>query len=201
MNIIIRFKKAIGIFLHYYVRPNPSNFGYFGKNATIARPCDLKKPSNIYLHEFVRIGPRATIMSVRDSKFIMKRGCLCAEGLVAVTSNHHQHIGKYLSNNGGDDIFGDIIVDEDVWIGINVTLLSNVHVGRGAIIGAGSVVTKDIPPYSIAAGNPAKVVRLKWTIDEILKHESELYPESERYTRQQLEEIRNSLKNIPLTKW
>ena len=47
MNLITRFKHAIGIWLHYYVRANPAKFGYFGKNAAIARPCDLKKPENM----------------------------------------------------------------------------------------------------------------------------------------------------------
>lgn len=63
-------------------------------------------------------------------------------------------------------------------------------------------MTKDIPPYSIAVGNPAKVVKLKWTIDEIIAHEKKLYAEEQRFTRQQLEEIRNSvtLKDLPVTK-
>lgn len=195
MNLITRFKHAIGIWLHYYVRPNPAKFGYFGKNAAIARPCDLKKPENIFLYDFARIGPKANIMTSGSGKFIMKRGCLCSENLVVVTSNHRQHIGEYLSSNNEDAIYGDVIVEEDVWIGVNVTLLAGVSIGRGAIIGACSVVTKDIPPYTIAVGNPAKTIKLKWTIDEIIEHEKIMYPEEQRYTKQRLEEIRNSIKN------
>ena len=78
-------------------------------------------------------------------------------------------------------------MEEDVWIGINVTLLAGAHIGRGAIIGACSVVTKEIPPYAVAVGNPAKVIKFKWSIDDILKHESMLYPENERFTREELE--------------
>jgi len=48
-------------------------------------------------------------------------------------------------------------------------------VGRGAIVAAGSVVTKDIPPYAIAAGNPARKVRERFTRDQIVKHELEIY--------------------------
>ena len=126
-------------------------------------------------------------MTMGNSRFIMKRGCLTAEGLVVVTSNHRQHIGQFLQGNNEDNEYKDIIVEEDVWIGINVTLLAGAHIGRGAIIGACSVVTKDIPPYAVAVGNPAKVIKFKWSIDDILKHESMLYPENERFTREELE--------------
>ena len=187
MNLISRLKKGLGIWLHYYVRPNPSLFGHFGKNASLARPCDLKNPKNIYLYDFARICCRSTIMTMGNSKFIMKRGCLTAEGLVVVTSNHRQHIGQFLQGNNEDNEYKDIIVEEDVWIGINVTLLAGAHIGRGAIIGACSVVTKEIPPYAVAVGNPAKVIKFKWSIDDILKHESMLYPENERFTREELE--------------
>lgn len=57
---------------------------------------------------------------------------------------------------------GMIVVDDDVWIGQRSTILSGVHIGKGAVIGAGSVVTKDIEPYTIAAGNPAKMIKLRF---------------------------------------
>ena len=83
----------------------------------------------------------------------------------------------------------DVIVEEDVWIGCNVTLLSGVTVGRGAIVAAGAVVNKDIPPYSIAGGVPAKFIKFKWTVEQILEHESILYPEAERVDREWLERL------------
>jgi acetyltransferase-like isoleucine patch superfamily enzyme len=52
-----------------------------------------------------------------------------------------------------------IVIEDDVWIGANVTVVDGVTIGRGSIIGAGSVVTKDIPPYSIAVGAPAKPIK------------------------------------------
>jgi galactoside O-acetyltransferase len=54
---------------------------------------------------------------------------------------------------------GQIIVEDDVWLGAHVTLLPNIKIGKSSIIGAGSVVTSDIPPFSIAAGIPAKVIK------------------------------------------
>ncbi len=52
-----------------------------------------------------------------------------------------------------------IRIEDDVWIGGNVNIIAGVTIGRGAVIGAGSVVTRDIPPYAIAVGTPAKVVK------------------------------------------
>lgn len=67
---------------------------------------------------------------------------------------------------------GDIIVDDDVWIGYGATVLSGVHIGQGAIVSAGAVVTKDVPPYAIVGGVPAKVIKYRFMpelIEELLK--------------------------------
>ncbi|MDE7400698.1 MAG: Vat family streptogramin A O-acetyltransferase, partial [Clostridia bacterium] len=66
---------------------------------------------------------------------------------------------------------GDTVVGNDVWIGQNVTVLPGVHIGDGAIIGANAVVAKDVPPYCVAVGNPAAVVRRRFderTVDFLL---------------------------------
>lgn len=64
---------------------------------------------------------------------------------------------------------GRIIIEDDVWIGTNVLVLSGVHIGRGAIIAAGAVVSKDIPPYSIVAGVPAKIIKYRFDHEVIQK--------------------------------
>ncbi len=57
---------------------------------------------------------------------------------------------------------GDTVVGNDVWFGYDATIMPGVTIGDGAIIGAKAVVTKDVPPYSIAAGNPAKIIRTRF---------------------------------------
>ena len=57
---------------------------------------------------------------------------------------------------------GDIFIDDDVWIGYRSTIMSGIHIGRGAVIAAGSVVTKDVPPYAIVGGVPAKVIKYRF---------------------------------------
>lgn len=128
-----------------------------------------------------------------NAKFVLGKGSGAAEGLKVATGNHAQLIGRFYRTITEDEkptgYDKDVVVKEDVWIGMNVVLLCGVTVGRGAIISAGAVVTKDIPPYCVAGGVPAKPIKFKWTIDQILKHETILYPESDRFTREQLEKI------------
>ena len=63
---------------------------------------------------------------------------------------------------------GNIIVDDDVWIGHGATILSGVHIGQGAVIAAGAVVSKNVPPYAIVGGVPAKIIKYRFS-DEIIK--------------------------------
>lgn len=68
----------------------------------------------------------------------------------------------------------ETIIDHDVWIGSRAIILQGVRIGTGAVIGAGAVVTKDVPPYAIVAGNPAKVIRFRFdsmTIEKFLDSE------------------------------
>jgi acetyltransferase-like isoleucine patch superfamily enzyme len=62
---------------------------------------------------------------------------------------------------------GDVVIGNDVWIGQDVFIISGVVIGNGAVIGARSVVTKDVAPYSIAAGNPATLVRFRFSDSQI----------------------------------
>lgn len=60
---------------------------------------------------------------------------------------------------------GPIIVEDEAWIGSNAIVMSGVRIGKGAIVAAGAIVTKDIPPYAIVGGNPAKIIRYKFSED------------------------------------
>ncbi|MFV8253896.1 CatB-related O-acetyltransferase [Faecalibacterium prausnitzii] len=67
---------------------------------------------------------------------------------------------------------GDIVIDDDVWIGYGATIMSGVHVAQGAVIAAGAVVTKDVPAYAVVGGVPAKVIKFRFgneCIDELEK--------------------------------
>jgi acetyltransferase-like isoleucine patch superfamily enzyme len=82
-------------------------------------------------------------------------------------------VGVYMkeidSKKVGDD--GQVIVEDDCWIGSCAIILKGVRIGRGSIIGAGSIVTKDIPAYSIYTGVPTNHIRSRWDENTIIEHE------------------------------
>jgi acetyltransferase-like isoleucine patch superfamily enzyme len=79
------------------------------------------------------------------------------------------YVGVDIPYDGMPTSNGDINIGNDVWIGTSVTILSGVKIGNGAVIAAGSMVTKDIPAYAIVAGVPAKVIKFRFTDDQIDK--------------------------------
>jgi virginiamycin A acetyltransferase len=67
---------------------------------------------------------------------------------------------------------GDTVVGNNVWLGLSATIMPGTHIGDGAIVGAGAVVSRDVPPFGVAVGNPARVVKKRFTdpeIDTLLK--------------------------------
>ena len=185
MELIQYLKKImkVGMF-------NPKNYGCYGKKVGISTDTIITKPNNVYLHGNNGL-KRAVILS-NSAKFIMKKNSGASYGLHVSTGNHERHIGTpyRLIKQEMKTISGkDVIVEEDVWMGFNVTLLSGVTIGRGCTIAAGAVVTKDTPPYSINGGVPSRFIKFYWTIEQILEHERICYSEKDRYTREQLESI------------
>ena len=105
--------------------------------------------------------------------------CSIAPGVTFVLEHPTNHIStfpfkvKALKSEKREAVSkGNIVVEDDVWIGTNATILSGVHIGQGAIIAAGSVVTKDVEPYAIVGGVPAKTIKYRFEpemIEQLLK--------------------------------
>jgi maltose O-acetyltransferase len=121
-------------------------FGYYGafvgydieigSNSGIGINASLESSGRISIGENVMMGPDVVIL----------------------TRNHkHDDITKPMGIQGYTP--APVIIEDDVWIGTRVIILPGVRIGRSSIIGAGAVVTKDVPAYSISAGNPARVVK------------------------------------------
>lgn len=72
--------------------------------------------------------------------------------------NHYREVNHY-----------QIIIGNDVWIGADVTILGGVKIGNGAVVGAGAVIAKDVPPYAVVAGNPARIVKYRFSEDVIAR--------------------------------
>lgn len=172
-------------------------FGYIADNVSFTPPM-LGDVANVYIYDHVGIGPYA-LLSSPNAKIIIKGNCAIADHLTIHTGNHARVLGKFVTDikdaNKPKGYDKDVIIERDVWIGCNVTILAGVHIGRGATIAAGAVVNKDIPPYCIAGGVPAKPIKFYWTIEEIMKHEADLYPEAERLSREGLEKVFKDYQN------
>lgn len=166
-------------------------FGYIADSVILTPPLSGYL-DNVYIYENVGIGPYANL-STPNAKIIIKGNCAIAEHLTIHTGNHARILGRFVTDitesNKPAGYDKDVIIEKDVWIGSNVTILAGVHVGRGATIAAGAVVNKDVPPYCIVGGIPAKPIKYYWTIEQILEHESKLYPAEERFSREELERI------------
>jgi acetyltransferase-like isoleucine patch superfamily enzyme len=97
---------------------------------------------------------------------------LIASQVSFLNSDDHRYdiIGKTIWDSGRGDKYG-IIVEDDVWIGHGAIILTPVRIGRGAIVAAGSIVTQDVPRYAIVGGVPARIIKMRFTPEQINEHE------------------------------
>jgi virginiamycin A acetyltransferase len=107
-----------------------------------------------------------------NNKLIIGKYCSISYGVKFVVDDGRHTFNKisnypFKTNRVGNK--AGIIIGNDVWIGLDVTILNGVKIGDGATVAAGSVVISDVPPYSVVAGVPAKVVKRKCTEDEAIK--------------------------------
>lgn len=143
-------------------------------------------PKNIFPIEKVSVGKNTygTIeiqtYGVKDSKLEIGNFVSIAPGVKFLLDGNHEintfttypFKVMFLKEKVEAYTKGPIIVKDDVWIGTDALILSGVVIGQGAIIAAGSVVTKDIPPYSVVGGNPAKIIKYRYSkeiIEEMIK--------------------------------
>lgn len=94
-------------------------------------------------------------------------------GLIARDAHTYDKVGVPMFHAPRGDKFS-IIIEDDVWIGFGSIVLSGVKIGRGAVIAAGSMVTKDVPPFAIMVGRPARLVKMRFTPDQISEHERKI---------------------------
>lgn len=155
----------------------------------------VSKPDQLIMEEGAELSRNTFILNI-NSKVIFGKFSGAGPGLTVIAGNHVSIVGKFLNQVTDADKFQidpqhkadqDVVLEEDVWLGTNVTLLNGVRIGRGAIVAAGSVIRSKIPPYAIVAGNPAKVVGFRFTPEQVIEHESKLYKKEERLPLAKLE--------------
>ena len=140
---------------------------------------------NLTIGNDVYIGPHALFLCTESQIFIGNK-VLFGPHVTIIGGDHRiTDVGRFiydvLDKHPEDD--QDVHIEDDVWIGTNTTLLKGVTVGRGAVVAAGALVTKDVPPYAIVGGVPAKVLKYRFTPEQIQEHERQLYAEDKRLTK------------------
>lgn len=152
-------------------------FGSMGGAIRISSDIIVNGAANVFLGNNIYIGPYAIIYSATNTVTI-KDNVIIGPRVSIMTANHViDRVGINIIDN--KDIAplnsADIVINEDVWIGTNVVILKGVNIGRGAVVAAGAVVNKDVKPYEIVGGVPAKKIGDRFTPEQIARHEQILY--------------------------
>ncbi|MFH5910886.1 CatB-related O-acetyltransferase [Clostridium perfringens] len=176
------------------------------KECNIDRTSRICSEGNIIkcnIGRYSYIGNRCTVVNTDIGSFSsIADGCQIGNAshpINWVSTSPVFHCGKNIMkknySNHKFDIYNKTVIENDVWIGANTLIKSGVKIGNGAIIGMGSVVTKNVPPYEIWAGNPAKCIRKRFDDDII---EKLLLIKWWEYSEEKLTKESESFNNIEL---
>lgn len=191
----MKITSIISTFVQLYRKPLQSfiknKLGFCGNDVVISLPCKMSVPQNVFMKDHTLIQPNVTFIMNKGKVFVGKWSVI-ASNCIIITDNHvptvgvnHRMLGRYHVN----DKVKDIVLEDDCWAGAGVILMNGAKLGRGAIAAAGALVNKEVPPYAVVAGVPARIIGSVFSIDQILEHEKYLYPEHERMSRLELENL------------
>lgn len=180
MNIILKYiylsicKIRRGIHRIIVMPFIKASFYKCGKNVYVGRNGSFNS-ENISIGNNSSIGDNALFLSSR-AKINIGNKVMFGPQVSIITGDHRTDIyGRAMIDIKDHEKLPendkDVTICDDVWIGANSTILKGVIIGSGSIVSAGSVVVKDVPPYSIVGGVPAKVIKYRFTQQDILKLE------------------------------
>jgi acetyltransferase-like isoleucine patch superfamily enzyme len=144
-GVLVFHPENISISDNVYIGHNTILKGYYknkiriGKNTWIGQGCFIHGAGGVRIGNSVGIGPMVKI----------------------ITSNHSDSVDLDIPIMSNELVFNEVVIEDNCDIGVNTTILPGVKIGKGSIIGAGSVVTKDVPVFTIAAGVPARIIRTR----------------------------------------
>ncbi len=174
MTILKKIKRRIYLFSYFNISINlPESYnGYLGKisryiRVFFARKILLSIGTNVNIEKGAMITSLCSvgnnsgigINAQLHGKVVIGDNVMMGPECIIYTQNHEFSNPKIPMNRQGFKKDEPVLIGNDVWIGGRVIILPGIKVGDGSVIGAGSVVTKDIPPFSIVGGNPAKIIR------------------------------------------
>ena len=173
LSFIGRIVFKIGSFLQRIKnRYTISCFKQYGENVHIDGACSLSA-RNISCGNNVFIGPGACFVSL-EAKIYIGNNVMFGPNVMIVTGNHRiDVIGKTMievvEKEPENDL--DVVIEDDVWIGMGVIILKGVTIGKGSVIGAGTILSRSIPPYSVVKAKMDYVITPRFSEENLRKHE------------------------------
>lgn len=181
---------------YYWKRTNTHNNTYLGSISNIAAIKFIRNNGIIVGNStYGRINVNYT--GAEDEKLIIGSNCSISGNCNFLLGGGHDY--KRLSTFplfGYEDVKattkGKIVVEDDVWIGDGAWILSGLTLGKGSIIATGSIVTKDVPPYAIVGGNPARILKYRFS-DDIITKIKNVYVDYNRLNSAQVEALKKQI--------
>lgn len=166
-------KYLLGLIINIFNR-GVSFFALIDHKSKISKKAKINRGAKVYdsiIDSFTYIGPKTEIICADIGRFCsIANNCsvgLATHSLMNISSSpiftaKTNGTGHSWTNTNSFEEIKRVKIGNDVWIGTRVIIMGGVKIGNGAIIGAGSIVTKDLPDYSIAVGVPAKVIKYRF---------------------------------------
>ncbi len=153
-------------------------------------------PNGFYTYGHIEVGDDVSIGSgaifvASESKIIIGNKVMFGPRVTVIGGDHNAAVvGQFMydvhEKRPGDDL--DVRFEDDVWVGSGAIILKGVRIGRGSIVAAGAVVNKDVPPYTIVGGIPAKPISTRFKdLETVLRHEEALYAPQDCLDREVLQ--------------
>jgi acetyltransferase-like isoleucine patch superfamily enzyme len=149
--------RLAGWYIHDHVAPVAQMKS--GGNCRIHPTASLRCGRNIELGRNGHINQYCCVWASPASRILIGENLLMGPGVKIFSSNHGS--GRDLPMNVQAAVERDVVIGDDVWLGANSVVVAGVTIGRGSIVAAGSVVTKDVPEYSVVGGIPARTIKTR----------------------------------------
>lgn len=136
---------------------------------------DIKGIENLSVGDGSLIPKGSTFYCTRAELIIGKKVIFGPKPTIITGDHRIDLVGKHIIDIADEEKLPNqdapVIIEDGCWLGANITILKGVTLGRGSVVAAGAVVTKSFPPYSIVGGVPAKLIKMRFTPEQIIEHE------------------------------
>ena len=195
-SIIQRIVRRIiprGVYAAYRMfcyNTNPKHYKNIGKHVDLMPPLSMLG-TDVQMESFSRLQNGVSVYATPTQRLVVKKYAALGAECIVYPGTHIPTVGlpQYLSPMMINNVDNEVVIPEDAWVGARCIIMNKAKLGRGCVVGAGSFVNKTYPPYAVLAGSPARIIAVRFNIEQILEHERQLYPAEERFSREYLEQL------------